>query len=86
MFQDPSRGLGTWRVRRRTKICYIFALSVTLAVVTCASGIIGTCFKQLYANANLFLWILFNGGCKSQLVDITEPPQFMHGAYEDYID
>ena len=58
------------------KFCYKFALSVRLAVVTCASGIIGTCFKQLYANANLFLWILFNGGCKFQLVDITEPPQF----------
>ena len=75
-FRILLRGLGTWRVRRRTEICYIFVLSVRLAVVTCASGIIGTCFKQLYANANLSLWILFNGGCKFQLVDITEPPQF----------
>ena len=49
-------------------------------------GIMGTCCKQLYANANLSLWILFNGGCKSQLVDITEPPQFVQGVRKDYID
>ena len=49
-------------------------------------GIMGTCCKQLYANANLSFWILFNGGCKSQLVDITEPPQFAHGVWKDYID
>ena len=49
-------------------------------------GIMGTCCKQLYANANLPLWILFNGGCKSQLVDITEPPQFVLGVWKDYID
>ena len=42
-------------------------------------GIMGTCCKQLYANANLSFWILSNGGCKSQLVDITEPPQFAQG-------
>ena len=49
-------------------------------------GIMGACCKQLYANANLSLWILFNGGCKSQLVDITEPPQFVQGVRKDYID
>ena len=53
-------------------------------------GIMGTCCKQLYANANLFLWILFSDGCKFQLacapIGVTEPPQFVQGVWKDYID
>ena len=68
------------------KICYIFVLSVRLAVVTCASAL------WVLAASNFMLMLicpfgfLFNGGCKSQLVDITEPPQVVQGVWKDYID